>query len=170
MNLAINDVTSDVYITGGLPTASRRLGNIQFHHDITWSHKEVDDLVRQLLSTWQIEGLQGRQSLDFAMTLSNARLRINVFNAARGLSLAIRVLPGHIPSIDELNLHPSLNEIPKLKTGLVLTCGPTGMGKTTTIAAIINEINKTRPSHIITLENPIEYIFRPIKSLIQQRE
>src|SRR5208283_5925816 len=77
---------------------------------------------------------------------------------------------GQIPSIDELNLHPSLHEISKLKSGLVLSCGPTGVGKTTTIAAIINEINNSRPSHIITLENPIEFRFPTIKAFIQQRE
>ena len=170
ISLGVKDVISDIYITGGLPTVSRKLGNIQFHHNIAWSHKEVDDLVRQLLNARQLEDLRERQSLDYATTVSNARLRINVFNATRGLSLAIRILPGRIPSIDELNLHPSLNEIPKLKKGLVLNCGPTGMGKTTTIASIINEINKTRAAHIITLENPIEYRFKTIKAFIQQRE
>ncbi len=170
ISLAIKDVISDIYITGGLPTVSRKLGNIQFHPNIPWSYNEIDDLVRQLLNAPQLEDLRERQSLDYAISVQHARLRINIFNATRGLSLAIRILPGRIPTIDELNLHPSLNEIPKLKKGLVLNCGPTGMGKTTTIAAIINEINNTRAAHIITLENPIEYRFRLNKAFIQQRE
>src|SRR3989339_633116 len=152
ISFAVQDVISDVYITGGLPTVSRKMGNIQFHQNIVWTYSEVDDLVMELLDDRHLQDLRERQSLDFAATVSGARLRINIFSATRGLSLAIRILPGHIASIDELNLHPSLNEIPKLKSGLVLTCGPTGMGKTTTIAAIINEINNTRRAHIVTLE------------------
>ena len=124
----------------------------------------------QLLVPRQLEDLQERKSVDFAMSASNARLRINVFTTARGISLAIRILPGHIPTIDELNLHPSLHEIATLKSGLVLTCGATGAGKTTTIAALINEINTVRQAHIVTLENPIEYRFQSNKSFIQQRE
>jgi twitching motility protein PilT len=170
ISLAIKDIISDIYITGGQGTVSRKFGNIRFHNDIKWSHQEVDDLVQQLLNSLQLDSLRERQSLDLAISVSNARLRINIFNAVRGLSLAIRILPGHIPTIDELNLHPSLNEIPKLKSGLVLNCGPTGMGKTTTIAAIINEINNTRAAHIITLENPIEFRFQNNKAFIQQRE
>jgi pilus retraction protein PilT len=167
---AINDIISDIYITGGHPMVTRRLGNIQFHDKITWSHKEVDNLVKTLLNERQLDALRQRKSLDYAISLSGARLRINIFETLRGLSLAIRILPGHIPTVDDLNLHPSLNEISKLKSGLVLNCGPTGMGKTTTIAAIINEINETRQAHIITLENPIEYRFQSKKSFIQQRE
>jgi twitching motility protein PilT len=170
ISLAIKDIISDIYITGGQGTVSRKSGNIRFHGDIKWSYQEVDDLVRYLLNARQLDSLRERKSLDHAISISNARLRINIFNTTSGLSVVIRILPGHIPTIDALNLHPSLNEIPKLKSGLVLNCGPTGMGKTTTIAAIINEINNTRAAHIITLENPIEYRFKNNKSFIQQRE
>ena len=167
---SIKEGMSDIYITGGHPMVSRKHGSIQFHGTIKWTHQEVDDLVRHLINAKQIAALRERRSLDYAMSISNARLRINFFTTTRGLSLAIRILPGHIPTIDDLNLHPSLHEIAKLKAGLVLTCGPTGAGKTTTIAAIINDINTSRPSHIITLENPIEYRFQSSKSFIQQRE
>ena len=102
---------------------------------------------------------QQRKSLDYAISVSGARLRINFFTTARGVSLAIRLLPGHIPTIEELNLHPSLHEISKIKSGLVLTCGATGVGKSTTVASIVNDINNSRQAHIVTLENPIEYRF-----------
>lgn len=167
---ALKELVSDIYITGGHPVVTRKLGNIHFLQNIRWTHQEVDALVRYLLDERQIESLISRKSLDFAVSVSNARLRINVFFSSRGLSLAIRILPGHIPSVAELNLHPSLNDIAGLKSGLVITCGPTGMGKTTTIAAIIEEMNRTRAAHIICLENPIEYRFRSNKSFIQQRE
>ncbi|MCX5831933.1 MAG: PilT/PilU family type 4a pilus ATPase [Deltaproteobacteria bacterium] len=170
INSAIKEVISDIYIAGGHPMVSRKHGNIEFHPTVKWSHQEVDALARKLLTAHQLTSLQSRKSVDFAISISQARLRINVFTTTRGLSLAIRILPGHIPTIEELNLHPSLNEIATLKSGLVLYCGPTGVGKTTSVAAIINEINNTRFSHIITLENPIEYRFQSNKAFIQQRE
>jgi twitching motility protein PilT len=167
---AIKDLVSDIYLTGGHPMVRRKHGAIQFHPDVWWSHQEIDDLVRGLLNPKQLNMFQQRKSLDYAISVGGARLRINFFTTARGVSMAIRVLPGHIPTIEELNLHPSLHEISKLKSGLVLTCGATGVGKSTTVASIINNINSTRQAHIITLENPIEYRFSSGKSFIQQRE
>jgi twitching motility protein PilT len=167
---AINEGMSDVYITGEHPMVSRKAGKIEFHGAIRWSHQEVDNLVVKLLSPRQLDDLRERKSVDYAMSLGHARLRINLFTSARGLSLAIRVLPGAIPTISDLNLHPSLYDIAKMSSGLVLACGPTGVGKTTTIAAIINDINNTCKSHIVMLENPIEFRFESRKSFIQQRE
>jgi twitching motility protein PilT len=167
---AIKDALSDIYLTGKHPMVSRKNGVIKFHTDVRWSHQEIDDLVRNLLSPKQLNIFQQKKSFDYAISVSNARLRINFFTTARGISLAIRILPGHIPRIEELNLHPSLHEIAKIKSGLILTCGGTGVGKTTTIASIINDINNTRKAHIITLENPIEYRFSSGQSFIQQRE
>ena len=167
---AIKETSSDIYLISGHPMVSRKHGVIQFHTAIKWSPQEIDDLIRKLLNPRQLDILRKTKSFDYAMSVSNARLRINFFTTARGLSLAIRILPGRIPTIEELNLHPSLHEIAKIKSGLILTCGATGVGKTATIAAIINDINKTRQAHIITLENPIEFRFQSNKSLIQQRE
>ena len=167
---ALSESISDIYITGAHSMVTRKEGKIRFHYNIKWSHQEVDALVRKLLPPKQLVQLQERKSVDHALTVSNARLRINIFTTTRGLSLAIRILPGHIPTIDLLNLHPSLHEIAHLNSGLILTCGGTGVGKTSTIAAIIDDINRTRPAHIITLENPIEYRFQSNKSFIQQRE
>jgi twitching motility protein PilT len=170
IHTAIKEGMSDVYLTGEHPMVSRKDGIIEFHGAIRWSHQEVDNLVIKLLSPRQLDDLRERKSVDYAMSVGHARLRINIFTSARGLSLAIRVLPGVIPTISELNLHPSLYDIAKMKYGLVLACGPTGVGKTTTIAAIINDINTTCLSHIVMLENPIEYRFQSRKSFIQQRE
>jgi twitching motility protein PilT len=170
ISFAVKEGISDLYITGGHPMVTRKLGVINFHNADRWTHAEVDELAIELLTPGQLEDLRERKSVDLAISASNARLRINVFSTARGISLAIRVLPGHIPTIDELNLHPSLHEIAALKSGLVLICGGTGTGKTTTVAALINDINTTRQAHIVTLENPIEYRFQSSKSFIQQRE
>jgi pilus retraction protein PilT len=167
---AIKEAMSDVYITGGHPLVTRKAGIIGFHNTIRWTHQEVDNLVGNLLNAQQLEEMRVRKSVDYSMSLSSARLRINFFVTTRGLSLAIRVLPGVIPTIEELNLHPSLHDIAKMEHGLVLACGPTGVGKTTTIAAIINDINQNNQAHIVMLENPVEYRFQSRKSFIQQRE
>ena len=98
------------------------------------------------------------------------RVRINVFNAARGLSLAIRLLPGKVPSFDDLNLLPDLREYCTRRTGLILICGATGSGKSSTIAAFLSEICRTQSRHIVTLEDPIEYRFQSESSFVQQRE
>lgn len=167
---AMNEITSDVYLVGGHPMVVRKQGTVSFQYDVRWSHQEIDRLVMELLTPSQLDSLRIRKSVDFAVSVKHARLRINVFNTTRGLSLAIRLLPGHIPTINDLNLHASLHEIAKLKSGLILTCGATGVGKSTTIASIINDINNSRSAHIVTLENPIEYRFQSNKSFIQQRE
>jgi twitching motility protein PilT len=166
----IQEGISDLHITGGQPFCFRKNGTIGFNHNIQWTPQEIDDMLRPMLNARQLKILRDRHSLDFAMTIRHIRLRINVFNTSMGLSLAVRLLPGIVPTLTMLNLHPSLQQICQEKTGLVLICGTTGCGKSTTIAAIIDEINRIRAAHIITLEDPIEYRFSASKSLIQQRE
>jgi twitching motility protein PilT len=161
---------SDMHITGGHPVVYRINGVLRFQTNLKWTPEEVDSLVAALLSPEQLGQLQHRCSIDFAMSFLKTRLRINIFNTTRGLSLAIRLLPGRIPSLEQLNIHPSLKEIARLKSGLILICGSTGAGKTTTIASIVNEINQNYAYHIITLEDPIEYRILSKKSFVEQRE
>ena len=170
IDTAIKECISDIHITGEHPVVSRKNGDIQFHGSLKWTHQEIDDLTKKLLTPLQLDRLRQKKSVDISVSTSNARLRVNVFTTMRGISIAIRILPGHIPTIEELNLHPSLHDISKIKFGLVLICGGTGEGKTTTIAAIINDINKSRQAHIVTIEDPVEYRFQSKKSFIEQRE
>lgn len=167
---AIKQRLSDLHITGGFPLIFRRDGVIHFDKNIKWSHTEIDIMVKEMLSDRQLQTLRKRWSVDFALSFQHVRVRINAFYTTRGLSLAIRLLPETIPDLTSLNLHPSLSQIVELQSGLILVCGSTGSGKSTTIAATIEEINRTRPAHIITIEDPIEYRFRPKKSFIEQRE
>ena len=167
---AIKQRLSDLHITGGFPLIFRRDGVIHFDKNIKWSHTEIDAMVKEMLSDRQLQTLRKRWSVDFALSFNHVRVRINAFYTTRGLSLAIRLLPETIPDLTSLNLHPSLSQILELQSGLILVCGSTGSGKSTTIAAIIEEINRTKPTHIITIEDPIEYRFRPKKSFIEQRE
>ena len=167
---AIKQRLSDLHVTGGFPLIFRRDGVIHFDKNIKWSHTEIDAMVKEMLSDRQLQTLRKRWSVDFALSFKHVRVRINAFYTTRGLSLAIRLLPETIPDLISLNLHPSLSQILELQSGLILVCGSTGSGKSTTIAAIIEEINRTRPAHIITIEDPIEYRFKPKKSFIEQRE
>jgi twitching motility protein PilT len=161
---------SDIHVTVNHPVVYRINGSLKFQTNLKLSHEEVDALAEALLTPVQINQLQERYSVDCASSLQMVRLRINFFNTTRGLSLAIRILPGSIPTVEQLNLHPSLKGIGKLTSGLILICGSTGVGKTTTIAAIIDEINRNCAHHIITLEDPIEYRIFSKKSLVEQRE
>ena len=170
VHTAVSQGASDIHLSGGYPVVTRVKGTIQFNNSIKWTPEEIDSLVRNLLPAERINMLRTRRSVDYAITIGDVRLRINIFNEMHGLGLAIRLLPGSAPTIDQLNLHPSLHQICKLPQGLVLICGATGTGKTTTIAAIIEEINSSRACHIITIEDPIEYRFVSKKSFIQQRE
>jgi twitching motility protein PilT len=170
MLVGIKQGFSDLHISGGQPLVYRKDGVVHFDRNITWTSPEIDNLVQGMLSARQLGMLKQRWSVDCAMTINRVRIRMNVFNTTRGLSLAVRILPEIIPDFNALNLHPSLKQIKDLKAGLVLVCGSTGSGKSTTLAVILEEINRTRSVHIITLEDPIEYRFKPKKAFIEQRE
>lgn len=167
---AVQEGFSDLHITGNQPLVFRKNGTIHTDKAIRWSYQDVDRLVKELLSPAHLQILRSRWSVDFAFTVQHVRIRMNIFNTIRGLSLAVRLLPGAVPTIGMLNLHPSLQQIGELRTGLVLICGTTGSGKTTTIAAILEEINRNRRVHIVTIEDPVEYRFVSKQSFIEQRE
>ncbi len=161
---------SDIHLTGGHPLVFRRNGSLQFDKSLLWEHRELDLLVQRLLSPREMDMLRQQLSVDIARSIGQVRIRVNIFNTLRGLSLAVRLLPGHPPELAKLNLHPSLIDYCRLKTGLLLVGGAAGTGKSTTIAAMVEEINRTQNLHIITLEAPVEYRYRSKKSFIEQRE
>jgi twitching motility protein PilT len=167
---AVRSQFSDLHIAGGHPLVFRQNGILHFDSRLTWSHQEVDALVLKLLNPYRLNILRSRHSVDFALSVKNHRIRINVFNTSRGLSLAVRLLSGKVPGIDDLNLHPSVKDFVRFKSGLILICGPTGAGKSTTIASLIKHINQSMAAHVITLEDPIEYRFKSDQSFVEQRE
>jgi pilus retraction protein PilT len=168
--MAMREGYSDVHISGASPLVYRKNGQIQFDHRYRWTHEAVDTLVEWLVRGEHLQRLKQRLSVDFARTVSNTRLRINAFVTLRGFSLAIRLLPGTVPRLNNLNVHPSLQQFCQNQNGLILVCGPTGCGKSTTIAAMVEEINETRSAHVVTLEDPIEYRFTSKRSFVEQRE
>lgn len=131
----------------------------------------VSEGLKQILSGEQFERLTVNKEIDFSLSFSDrARFRVNSYTQKGSLAAAFRKIPLEIPDIDSLNLPKIAHNFTNLRQGLVLVTGPTGHGKSTTLASIINEINKNRSCHIVTIEDPVEFVFKPIKSIISQRE
>ena len=111
-----------------------------------------------------------RRSVDMSRTIEGVRCRFNIFHTSRGIGFAIRLLPAFQPSLESLNLHPDLKALINHPHGFLLISGPTGSGKSTTLAALIQTINLTDARHIVTIESPIEFTFRSRRAFIRQRE
>ena len=131
----------------------------------------IEKLVLSLCSPEQKELLMTNKEIDFSFALGKvARFRVNAFYQKGYLSAALRLIPSRIPTLEELHLPKLLGNVSKLRQGFILVTGPTGHGKSTTIASMLNQINETTSSHIVTVEDPIEYVYPSKKALIAQRE
>jgi len=132
---------------------------------------QIQELLKQSLTSEQLERLTVNKEIDFSFPFNDkARFRVNAYTQKLSLAAAFRRIPLEIPAIDSLGLPKIIHSFTTLRQGLVLVTGPTGHGKSTTLAAMIDEINKSRPAHIVTIEDPVEFVFKPIKSIISQRE
>lgn len=160
---------SDLHLEAGLPPAMRVKGQMRIQGDPIPA-ATLAKVARGLLGTASWKAFTQRGSFDCSRTISGARCRINVLRSSRGVGMAIRLLSSFQPTLERLNLHPELRTLVRGEPGLVLVCGPTGSGKSSTLAALIHEINTTEQFHIVTLESPIEFAFRPRRSYIRQRE
>jgi twitching motility protein PilT len=127
-------------------------------------------MVRSLVTAEEWEVLRQQGSADKALTLDGVRCRVNVLRAGGALGLAVRLLPSGDVSLASLNLHPDLRTLLEAEHGLVIVSGPTGCGKSSTLAALVQEINRSRARHIVTLEHPVEFELRPARSFLRQRE
>jgi twitching motility protein PilT len=163
---------SDLLLTSGSAPRLRvdgRLRPVEGVGDMTG--EEVDQIVSSLLDATQIETFQGQQDVDFSFSWGDkARLRGSAFTQKGQTALALRMIPTHIPGFDELGVPPVADWLSTLPRGLVLVTGPTGSGKSTTLASIIDRINDTRSLHVLTIEDPIEYLHQHKMSAITQRE
>ncbi len=163
---------SDLHLTVGSAPVVRIKRNLSPLSEFpVMTIEDVNSFLTQVLEPDQMSVLEVSRELDFSISLgSKARFRVNAFYQKGYPSVALRYIPQVIPSLKELNLPPIIGGLANVKQGLILVVGPAGHGKSTTIASIIDQINETRAEHIITLEDPIEYIFTNKKSLIEQRE
>ncbi len=161
---------SDVHLTAGENPMFRKDGEM-FRSPIELQPGEVEQIILSMLDSEQKEILAEGKDVDFSNELDEGdRQRINVYRQKNQLCAAIRILNNHIPTIEELKLPEVIRQLADEPRGLILITGPTGSGKSTTLAAMIGYINAQRKGHIITLEDPIEYVHKHNKSLVHQRE
>lgn len=159
---------SDLHLEAGLPAALRIRGSLRTAGEPI-APQTLSGFAREILGEHWPEFLE-RRSADLSRTISGVRCRINILQTARGIGFAIRLLASFQATIETLNLHPDFKKFVAHPHGLILISGPTGSGKSSTLAALIQEINLTEARHIVTIESPIEYTFRPRRSYIRQRE
>lgn len=161
---------SDLHLSMGLPASMRRYGALVPVAE-GLSAEETQALILSLCSQEQRARLERGEDLDFAFeTGPEERFRVNIYRQRLGLAAAVRVLRGAIPTLASLDLPPVLEEFCRCQNGLILVTGPTGSGKSTTLAAMIDYISRNRSAHILTVEDPIEYVFPQNNALIHQRE
>lgn len=167
---AVKKDASDIHLVGDEIPMLRIEGELVDLEEKPLGNKELETAVFGLLSKEQQTKYDEEKELDFGYDFEGTRFRINLHQQQDRLGFAARLIPAEIPKPEDLKLELPIVEFSKLLDGLVLITGPTGSGKSTTIASLIEEINKTRKAHIITIEDPIEFIFDDKKSLIEQRE
>lgn len=172
LSVVLERDSSDLHLMVGEPPIIRvdtqliRLDNYQ-----VLSNDNISDLLNVLLTPAQKKMMEQDMQIDFSYAFKdNIRFRVNAYKQKGVLGVALRVVPNHIKSLEELNLPSSMRKFIEKRQGLVLVVGPTGHGKSTALASLINEINNTRSEHILTIEDPVEFVFTPNKSIISQRE
>lgn len=168
--LARDRRASDVHLSPGVPVRARIDGQLVDIDDHVLTAEDCDALAREA-SERGADKVARLGEFDMSGTYADGiRCRLNLYRSDLGTCLAIRLLAASIPCLDSLGLPPAVLDFPRYERGIVLVTGETGSGKSTTLAAVIDEINHTRPDHVITLEDPIEYVYHSDKSLINQRE
>lgn len=172
LDLTIQRNASDLHLSVGFPPIVRIHGDIfPVPGEAIITPEQIEGLIRPLITENQLNLYQQNMELDFSFEFSGkARFRINLYRQKGHPAVALRLIPYKIPILEELGLPPVVGKLAELKQGFILVTGPTGHGKSTVLASFINKINQTRAAHILTIEDPIEYVYPKGKSLIEQRE
>lgn len=171
LSLALANKASDIHLMFGVVPKIRISGDLIDAPN--WSKVEDDlilEMINSLMTEEQKETLRVNKELDFSFDAIDARFRANAYWQKETLACALRIISSTIPTFEELNLPEGLKSFIKQKQGFVLITGPTGHGKSTTAACLLDQINATRNGHIVTIEDPVEYLLKPKKSIISQRE
>lgn len=172
LDVAIARTASDLHLVVGYPPSLRIHGElVPIAGTTPLANPELIGLMSPLLSATQKKAFDDNLELDFSLSFENkARFRVNLFKEQGHLAAALRLIPLEIPKLESLGLPEVTKKLVTLRQGLVLVTGPNGHGKSTTIAAMISMINKTRTANIVTIEDPVEYVYPKEKSIISQRE
>src|SRR5579859_580820 len=160
---------SDLHLEAGFPAAIRVRGALRTVGEPI-AGKTLFELAHAVIGEEQWPHFVERRSFDFSKTIHGVRCRFNIFQTSRGVGFAIRLLSTFQATIEKLNLHPDMKKLVSATHGVILVSGATGSGKSSTLAALIQEINLNDTRHIVTVESPIEYTFRPRRAYIRQRE
>lgn len=166
---SLKNQCSDIHLDSGLPVVFRQMGKLVYS-DYRLTEEETEGLILGMLSAPQQYRLEQGEDIDFSFESQGNRQRVNVYRQQGRLCAAIRVLSNDAPSLSKLGLPAVIGKFAQEPRGLVLVTGPTGSGKSTTLAAMINQINQDRSAHIITIEDPIEYVYQHGTCMIHQRE
>lgn len=167
---AVSAGASDLHLVGDERPMMRIQGELSPIAEEVLLPKDVIAMIEGLLSPAQQATFAEQKDVDFGYEDEQIRVRMNVHSQHGKPGISARLIPGVVPSMDDLHLEPALRDTVNLSNGLVLVVGPTGHGKSTTIASLVEEINKTRKAHIVTIEDPIEFVFEDKQSLVEQRE
>ena len=165
-----NKKISDFHLRTGSPLAYRQTGEIIKVKDVVVKEQDLKDLLSMNCNEVELKKFEKTHELDTSVTLSGLRFRANFYKTINGPACVCRRVESKIPSMDQFNLPQALYDIVDFHKGLVLVTGPTGSGKSTTLAAIVNEINRTRTANIITVEDPVEFIHTDDQSIVSHRE
>ncbi|CAN5345448.1 type IV pilus twitching motility protein PilT [soil metagenome] len=172
LQLTVDKNASDLHMVVGIPPTIRIDEElVPVPNEALLTPESMETSLKEVLTAQQLEALTVNKEIDFSIDFSNkARFRVNAYTQKGTWGIAFRRIPLIIPKIDELGLPKIIHDFTTKRQGFILITGPTGHGKSTTLASIINEINNTRGVHIVTIEDPVEFIFSPVKSIISQRE
>ena len=161
---------SDFHLRAGEPLAVRASGDIITYPEHIIEQDMLDQVFRHELGEKGYKEFCEKNDVDFAIMVGEQRFRANGYRTMHGWAMVLRTIVTEVPNIDQLGLPPAVHKILTEKSGLVLVTGQTGSGKSTSLAAMINKINRERAENIITIEDPVEFVHTPIKSIISQRE
>jgi len=168
---AVEQNASDLHLRAGVKPRLRLDGELLVVEDATTPDAEIRTFLYDMLTKEQIERFEKTRELDFSFAIAElCRLRINLYVQRGQFCASLRVIPNHIPTMEEIYLPPACYEFVKLNKGLVLVTGPTGCGKSTTLAAMLDHVNATRRCHILTIEDPIEFVYQDKMATVSQRE
>ena len=167
----VKNKASDLHLSAGLPPMIRVNGDMRRINLPEMSAEDVGNMISSIMNDLQRKNYQQNLETDFSFELPNiARFRVNAFNTNRGPAAVLRTIPSKVLTLEELKAPRIFQKISDNPRGLVLVTGPTGSGKSTTLAAMMDYLNDTKPAHILTIEDPIEFVHQSKKCLVNQRE
>lgn len=168
---AVQQRASDLHLSAGLPPMLRIDGSLGPVSEEVLTHEQIAAMVAGIMNSHQREHFAQTLEADFSYEVPGvSRFRVNAYHQIRGISVAFRAIPSKVPSLAELQAPEVFTDFALRPRGLVLVTGPTGSGKSTTLAAMIHELNRSQSKHVLTIEDPIEFVYQPDRCLINQRE